>query len=108
MPTYEYKCDSCEHELEEFQSIMDKPLKKCPQCGKNQLRRLISGGGGIVFKGSGFYQTDYRSEAYKSAVKSEKPAETAASAPVSKKDSAAHPNSCGCCRAAKHCKSGQS
>jgi putative FmdB family regulatory protein len=59
MPTYEYRCDSCEHELEEFQSITAKPLKKCPKCGKNSLKRLISVGAGVVFKGSGFWQTDY-------------------------------------------------
>ncbi|GHT41109.1 FmdB family transcriptional regulator [Planctomycetales bacterium] len=93
MPTYEYHCDSCSHELEEFQSISDTPLKKCPKCGKNKLRRLISGGAGVVFKGSGFYQTDYRSESYKSSAKKEK-------APA---ESSAHPASCGCCRAASKC-----
>lgn len=71
MPSYEYKCDACGHEFEEFQGIKDDPLKKCPQCKKNKLRRLISGGAAIVFKGSGFYQTDYRSEAYKKSAKAE-------------------------------------
>jgi putative FmdB family regulatory protein len=71
MPSYEYKCDACGHEFEEFQGIKDAPLRKCPQCKKNKLRRLISGGAAIVFKGSGFYQTDYRSEAYKKSAKAE-------------------------------------
>jgi putative FmdB family regulatory protein len=64
MPTYEYVCDACEHEFEEFQSMSAKHLKKCPECGKNKLRRLIGTGAGIIFKGSGFYQTDYRSDGY--------------------------------------------
>ncbi|MDR1484933.1 MAG: zinc ribbon domain-containing protein [Planctomycetaceae bacterium] len=71
MPSYEYKCDACGHEFEEFQGIKDAPLRKCPQCKKNKLRRLISGGAAIVFKGSGFYQTDYRSEKYKKAASAE-------------------------------------
>ena len=74
MPTYEYACESCGHEFEEFQSITAKPLKKCPQCGKPKLRRLIGTGGGVIFKGSGFYQTDYRSESYKKAAEAEKAA----------------------------------
>ncbi len=65
MPTYDYRCDACEHEFEEFQSIKDMPLTKCPECHKKKLRRLIGGGAAIVFKGSGFYQTDYRSDSYK-------------------------------------------
>jgi putative FmdB family regulatory protein len=74
MPTYEYRCDACLHEFEEFQYIKDEPLKKCPSCSKNKLRRLISGGAAIVFKGSGFYQTDYRSDSYKKSAKAETPA----------------------------------
>lgn len=72
MPTYEYACERCGHEFEEFQSITAKPLKKCPQCGALRLRRLIGTGGGVIFKGSGFYQTDYRSESYKKAAEAEK------------------------------------
>ncbi|MGL4941773.1 MAG: FmdB family zinc ribbon protein [Thermoguttaceae bacterium] len=72
MPTYEYQCSSCGHNLEEFQYISDPPLEKCPACKKKKLRRLISGGAAIVFKGSGFYQTDYRSEAYKKAASADK------------------------------------
>jgi len=73
MPTYDYECDACQHAFEEFQSMMDKPLKKCPKCGKSKLRRLIGTGAAILFKGSGFYQTDYRSESYKSAAKADAP-----------------------------------
>lgn len=71
MPTYEYHCDACEHNFDEFQAMSDKPLKKCPQCGKPKLRRVFGAGAGIIFKGSGFYQTDYRSESYKAAAKAE-------------------------------------
>ena len=59
MPTYEYECRSCKHRFEEFQSITDEPIKKCPKCGK-AVRRLFGGGMGIIFKGSGFYTTDYK------------------------------------------------
>ena len=74
MPTYEYICEACGHDMEEFQSITAKPLKKCPNCGKNKLKRLIGTGSGIIFKGSGFYETDYRSEGYKQDAKAEKDA----------------------------------
>jgi putative FmdB family regulatory protein len=69
MPTYEYRCEKCGHEFEEFQAITAKPIKKCPQCGKLTVKRLISAGVGIIFRGSGFYETDYRSEQYKAAAK---------------------------------------
>jgi putative FmdB family regulatory protein len=71
MPTYEYKCQACDHLFEELQSITAKPLRKCPSCGKLKLVRLIGSGAGIIFKGSGFYQTDYRSEGYHKASKQE-------------------------------------
>jgi putative FmdB family regulatory protein len=71
MPTYEYQCDACEHNFDEFQSMNDKPLKKCPKCGKSKLRRVFGAGAAIIFKGSGFYQTDYRSESYKAAAKAD-------------------------------------
>jgi len=71
MPTYEYRCSNCEHHFETFQSITAAVLKKCPQCGKSALKRLIGTGSGIIFKGSGFYQTDYRSESYNQAAKKE-------------------------------------
>ena len=82
MPTYEYRCRLCSHQLEEFQSIKAAPLVKCPACGKNGLTRLISGGAAIVFKGSGFYQTDYRSESYKKEAKESKATETAPATPA--------------------------
>ncbi len=59
MPTYEYECLDCKHTFEEFQKITDEPLKQCPKCG-GKIRRLISGGAGLIFKGSGFYVTDYK------------------------------------------------
>jgi putative FmdB family regulatory protein len=76
MPTYDYKCDGCGHQFEQFQSISANPLKKCPECGKSKLKRLFGTGAGLIFKGSGFYQTDYRSESYKKAAEGEKPAST--------------------------------
>lgn len=79
MPTYEYACKACKHEFEEFQSIKAPALKKCPECGKNALERLVGTGAALIFKGSGFYQTDYRSESYKKAAEAEsKPAAPAA------------------------------
>jgi len=72
MPTYEYTCESCGYEFEQFQSITAKPIRKCPKCGRASARRLIGVGAGIIFKGPGFYATDYRSESYKKAEKSEK------------------------------------
>ena len=71
MPTYDYVCDGCEHAFEEFQSMSDKVLKKCPKCKKSKLRRLFGTGAAIIFKGAGFYQTDYRSESYKTAAKAD-------------------------------------
>jgi putative FmdB family regulatory protein len=72
MPTYDYLCDACSHEFELFQSIKAEPEKKCPECGKKKLRRLIGPGAALVFKGSGFYKTDYRSESYKKAAAADK------------------------------------
>ncbi len=74
MPTYEYRCDACDHEWEEFQSITAKPTKECPDCKKQKAKRIISAGGGLIFKGSGFYQTDYRSESYKKGASADKKA----------------------------------
>src|SRR6266478_9776855 len=93
MPTYEYKCDACGHDFEEMQSFSADPLTKCPACKKKKLRRLFGTGGSIIFKGSGFYETDYRSESYKSVAKAEsdasKPAESKTeSADKAKKDDA--------------------
>ena len=69
MPTYEYECAACGHKFEQFQSIMAKPLTTCPICKKRRVKRLISGGAGFLFKGSGFYITDYRSDGYKEAAR---------------------------------------
>jgi len=71
MPTYDYECQGCGHVFELFQSMTARPVRKCPRCGKAKARRLIGTGAGIIFKGSGFYQTDYRSESYKKAAKAE-------------------------------------
>ncbi|MDR4507000.1 MAG: zinc ribbon domain-containing protein [Candidatus Brocadiaceae bacterium] len=71
MPTYDYRCDGCGHSFELFQSITADPIKKCSACGEMKARRIIGTGGAIIFKGSGFYQTDYRSEEYKSRAKKE-------------------------------------
>ncbi len=78
MPTYEYVCEKCGHRFDQFQSITAKPLKSCPEAvcpqkvwGKGRVQRAISGGAGLLFKGSGFYVTDYRSESYKAAAKKE-------------------------------------
>ena len=85
MPTYEYECDACGHAFEEFQYMSDAPLKKCPSCGKKKLNRLIGAGAGIIFKGSGFYETDYKRK------ESPKPAssEASSSAGSAKKDAPA-------------------
>ena len=87
MPTYQYTCAKCGHEFEKFQRISEKPLKVCPQdvCpqerwGKGRVKRLISAGAGLIFKGSGFYITDYRSEKYKEAAKKESAPSTTAPA----------------------------
>src|SRR3954465_8898693 len=77
MPTYEYKCDACGNEFEKFQSITAAPIKKCPKCGKNKVRRLIGTGAGLIFKGSGFYITDYRDKSYAEKAKAESGTATA-------------------------------
>lgn len=71
MPTYAYACEQCGHKFDAFQSITAKPMRKCPACGRSSLKRLIGTGAGIIFKGSGFYCTDYRSDSYTAAAKSD-------------------------------------
>jgi putative FmdB family regulatory protein len=71
MPTYEYKCDACGHAFDEFQSFKDDALKTCPKCHQDSLRRLFGTGAAILFKGSGFYETDYRSDGYQKAAKAD-------------------------------------
>lgn len=76
MPTYDYVCDACQHEFELFQSISEPVKRKCPECGKQKLRRLFGTGAAVMFKGSGFYETDYRSESYKKAAAKDKSSES--------------------------------
>ena len=77
MPTYDYRCLACGHTLEIFHGISEKPRRTCPKCKKQKLERQISAGAGLVFKGSGFYLTDYRSKSYSEAEKKDSaPAET--------------------------------
>lgn len=73
MPTYDYECRACGHTFERFQSITAAAVRTCPQCRRRTVRRLIGTGAGVIFKGSGFYQTDYRSESYKKAAAAESP-----------------------------------
>ena len=72
MPTYEYECGKCGHAFEAFQSMTEKPIRVCPKCKARKVRRLIGTGAAVIFKGSGFYQTDYRSSEYKTQQKKEK------------------------------------
>jgi len=88
MPTYEYVCTKCGHEMEAFQAMKAAPLKKCPSCGKSALRRKIGGGAGLIFKGTGFYITDYKNKSTGGKKESgDSPA--APSKPVEKKSAAA-------------------
>ena len=72
MPTYAYACQACDHAVEYFQSMSEAPKRKCPACGKLKLKRKIGTGAGILFKGSGFYETDYRSQSYQDGAKADK------------------------------------
>ena len=71
MPTYDYECRVCGHKFELFQSITDRPRRKCPDCGRSTAERLIGAGGGLIFKGSGFYVTDHRNKDFKEKAKQE-------------------------------------
>lgn len=83
MPTYDYRCGKCGHAFEHFQSMKDSPLKVCPSCKSRSLERLIGTGAAVLFKGSGFYQTDYRSESYAQAAKADQaPAASTEAAPT--------------------------
>ena len=89
MPTYDYVCDACNHAFELFQSMTDSVKRTCPKCKKRKLRRLIGTGGAIMFKGSGFYQTDYRSESYKKAAAADK--QPSKKSDAAKKDTGSKP-----------------
>jgi putative FmdB family regulatory protein len=91
MPTYEYICEGCRHEFEQFQSITAAPVKTCPECKKKKVKRKISVGAGFIFKGGGFYETDYRSDSYKKAADADKPPSTDAK-PESAKPEASKPD----------------
>ncbi|WP_422926531.1 FmdB family zinc ribbon protein [Singulisphaera sp. PoT] len=82
MPTYDYICDACGHEFEAFESIKADPQKVCPTCNESKLRRKIGPGAAILFKGSGFYQTDYRSDSYKQRAAADKPSDSSSSKPA--------------------------
>jgi putative FmdB family regulatory protein len=89
MPTYDYVCEACGHELELFQSMSDKPKRKCPACGALKLYRKIGAGAGVIFKGSGFYETDYRSASYKQGAAADKSQQSKSDAkPDAKSDAA--------------------
>ena len=86
MPTYAYECDSCGHEFEKFQSMTASVLRKCPECGERKLQRLIGPGAGVIFKGSGFYETDYRSDSYKKDASKDKESSSKSDSGSSKSD----------------------
>ena len=92
MPTYEYHCDACGHEFDEMQSFSADALTKCPKCKKKKLRRLFGTGASIIFKGSGFYETDYRSESYKAGAKAETDSSKPAESKTESKDSSPSSN----------------
>ena len=86
MPTYDYECDACGHKFELFQGINEATKKKCPACKKMKLRRLFGTGAALMFKGSGFYETDYRSESYKKGAAAEKKSKSESSSTESKSE----------------------
>ena len=97
MPTYDYECAACNHAFEAFHAMSAEPIKTCPKCGKRKVRRLMGTGGALIFKGSGFYATDYRSASYKEGAKkdvppADKPAAKPAGCEGCKKDVSSCPN----------------
>lgn len=83
MPNYDYRCDACKHKFEQYQSIKAGPIRKCPACGKLKVKRVIGGGAGILFKGTGFYQTDYRSKSYSDGASKDAPKSSSSDKPAS-------------------------
>ncbi len=94
MPTYEYECTKCSHHFERFQNMTDEPLKRCPQC-RCKIKRLIGTGAGIIFKGSGFYETDYRTQSYADGKKKEESSKKSSKPSGGKKDKKKEPVSKG-------------
>ena len=94
MPTYEYECRSCHRRFERLQSFAAKPVSVCPKCGKRSVKRLISSGAGLLFKGSGFYATDYRSSGYKKQASEESPPKADPPRSVADKSCSGEPKSC--------------
>jgi putative FmdB family regulatory protein len=92
MPTYDYECDACGHRFELYQSISADPERKCPACKKLKLRRLIGTGAAVVFKGSGFYQTDYRSDSYKKSAAADSGSSSSGSSSTEKPSSEKTPS----------------
>lgn len=88
MPTYEYECTKCGYTFEKFQRMSDEPLKRCPKC-RCKVKRLIGSGAGIIFKGSGFYETDYRSKSYSEAKKKEETSSSSTKSKASKSNKSA-------------------
>lgn len=93
MPNYDYQCDACGHEWEMFQRMVEDAIKKCPECKKKKARRLFGTGAAIMFKGSGFYETDYRSDSYKKAAKADQESSKSDSGGKSEKKSEAQSQS---------------
>lgn len=101
MPTYDYECDNCGHKFELFQSIKDDAIRKCPECKKLKLRRLFGTGAALMFKGSGFYTTDYRSDSYKKAAKADSSSKSSDSSSSSKSEKSSSEKSSGADKPAK-------
>ena len=95
MPTYEYRCDACGHAFELFHSITADPIRKCPKCKKLKVKRLIGTGAGLIFKGSGFYITDYRDQGYKDKAKADSGTAADSAADKSKTETSATPSTNG-------------
>lgn len=98
MPTYEYECKKCGYRFDRFQKMSDKPVSRCPEC-KGKVSRIIGLGGGVIFKGAGFYTTEYRSDEYKKKEREEKQSvTTGASSSSSCSSCSSSPSSCSTCK----------
>ncbi|MHC5053086.1 MAG: FmdB family zinc ribbon protein [Planctomycetota bacterium] len=101
MPTYEYECQACEEVHEVFHGMNEPGPKKCPTCGKRKLKKLLSAGAGFIFKGDGFYTTDYRSKDYKEKAKKDKDAASAKKSDSKPCESSGSSDVCKTCPSAK-------